>query len=347
MSALWITPIAISVSIERWPLREPFRLTGHTYLFRDVLVVTLSSRGAVGKGEATGVRYRGEDAQTIAAQIENVRPIFEAGMCREALRELLPPGGARNALDCALWDLEAALLDRTVWDLAGISAPARKRSVITCGADSPDQMAAAARRCSFTSYLKLKLTGEAVDKDRVAAVKEARPDAWLSVDANQGFTAASLEKLMPVLLACGVELIEQPFPAGEDDILAHFESPILLAADESVQGLADLQKIVGKYGGFNIKLDKCGGLTEALMLVAQGHALGLRSWIGNTFGTSLGMAPAFVAGQACEFVELDGPLFLASDRSEAIIYADGLVDCFSMSWGRIAISIPKLDRVDW
>jgi L-alanine-DL-glutamate epimerase-like enolase superfamily enzyme len=255
------------------------------------------------------------------------------GITRESLLTLLPAGGARNALDCALWDLESQLTGRPVWQLAGLQQPRPLWATFTCSADDPEKMAAAARSYVGAKAIKLKLTGEAADAARVEAVRDARPDVVLRVDANQGFTPATLAKLMPVLTAARVTLVEQPFPIGQDALLEDLESPIALAADESVQCLADIAPLVGRVSMINIKLDKCGGLTEALSMARAAHELGLDTMVGNMLGTSLAMAPGFLLGQRCKFVELDGPIALSADRVPAARFLDGFISCPESLWG--------------
>jgi len=325
--------VALNVELETWPLIEPFRITGHTTLELRVIVVTLRRDGYVGRGEAAGVFYRGENLNAIAKQVESVRAAVEAGIDRQGLRRLLPNGGARNAIDCALWDLEAKTSNCPAWQVAGLERPQALLTTFTCGADHPDRMVAAACKYENARALKLKLTGEPLDVERVRAVREARPDVWLAVDANRGFDRASLDRLMPVLVAARVALIEQPFPIGQEVLLDELKSPIPVAADESVQGMADLSRLVGRFNVINIKLDKCGGLTEALEMAHTARRLGFDVMIGNMLGTSLAMAPAFLVGQLCSVVDLDGPVFLKADRDVGASYADGFISCPDALWG--------------
>jgi L-Ala-D/L-Glu epimerase len=206
-------------------------------------------------------------------------------------------------------------------------------TVLTCGAEEPELMAARARAHPQARALKLKLTGESVDAERVRAVREARADVWLSVDANQALTRPSLERLMPVLVDARVTLVEQPFPIGQEALLDGFQSPIPLAADESVQDRAELSRLAGRFDVINIKLDKCGGLTEGLALARAARAEGFDVMVGNMGNTSLAMAPAFILGQLCRVVDLDGPLFLQRDRQPAVEYADGFIRCPEALWG--------------
>jgi L-Ala-D/L-Glu epimerase len=320
--------------LEQWLLSTPFSITGYTWHHIDVLVVSLEKVGKVGRGEAAGVYYKDDKPAAMLEQIEAVRKTIEAGLSRESVQKLLPPGGARNALDCALWDMEAQLTRRPVWQIAGLEQPRPLLTTMTCGADAPQNMAAKAKS-SYAKALaiKLKLTGEDSDAARVRAVREARPDVWLGVDANQGFTRESLERLMPTLVDTRVEIIEQPFPLGEEARLDGFRSSIPIAADESVQTLADVKSLVGRFQVMNIKLDKCGGLTEGLAMARAALALGIKPMVGNMLGTSLAMAPAFMLGQLCQLVDLDGPLFLKADRTVTVRYEDGHISCPEQLWG--------------
>ena len=321
------------VEIERWPLAAPFRIAGHMFEVIEVLVVGLEKAGHLGKGEAAGVYYRNDMPESMMRTIESLRAVIESGIDRRSLQGLLPPGGARNALDCALWDLEAKLTGCPAWKLAGLERPRPLLSTFTCGADDPERMAAAARGYIHASAIKLKLTGEPVDVERVHAVREARPDVWLGVDANQALTRPSLERLMPLLIEARVALIEQPFPVGQEALLDGLKSLIPIAADESVQSLSDIPSLVGRFDVVNIKLDKCGGLTEGLAMAKSTRSLGLDLMVGNMLSTSLSMAPAYLLGQLCKIVDLDGPIFLKSDRTPSATYANGEITCPESLWG--------------
>jgi L-alanine-DL-glutamate epimerase-like enolase superfamily enzyme len=322
----------LHIDIERWPLKVPFRITGHTFTESEVIIVTLTEGGASGRGEAAGVYYRGESPQIMTRQLEAVRPLVErGGITREALRSLLPPGGARNALDCALWDLEAQMCGIPAWRIAGLEASKPLTTTHTIGADAPQVAARTAASYRHATRLKLKLTGED-DEPRLFAVRAARPDAWIAVDANQAYDVSSLRAVLPALLEADVQLIEQPVRAGSERYLAGFDSPIPLAADESVQSMADLPRVVGLFHVVNIKLDKCGGLTEALAMAAEIRRLGMTPMVGCMAGTSLAMAPACVAGARCDLVDLDAPLFLAQDRAPTALYERGTVHC-PEGWG--------------
>jgi L-Ala-D/L-Glu epimerase len=337
MNALQTGRLTLQVEIEKFPLKEPFHITGYTMVDTDVLVVTLTKDGHVGRGEASGVYYRqGDDVPAIKSQVEAVRARIEAGIDRDSLQQLLPVGGARNAIDCALWDLEAKLSGQPAWQIAGLERPKPLLTTFTVGANKPEKMASDARAYAQAKAIKLKLTGEPVDADRVRAVRSVRPDVWLGVDANQGFTRAFLETLLPVLVDSRVELIEQPFAIGQESQLDGFRSPIPLAADESAQSLADVAGLVGRFNVVNIKLDKCGGLTEGLAIAREARRLGLDVMVGNMVGSSLAMAPSYLVGQLCNVVDLDGPVFLSVDRAPPVRYENGLISCPEELWGGVA-----------
>jgi len=326
-------PLKLKLEIERWPLTTPFRIAGHVWEFCEVLVVDLESEGYRGRGEAAGVYYRNDEPLSMRTALELLRRKIEAGVSRDILQTLLPPGGARNALDCALWDLEAKRTGRPAWQIAELDRPGPLLTAMTCGADDPAAMAANALSYSHARAIKLKLTGEATDADRVRAVRAARPDVWLAVDANQSFSRRSLEQLMPILADANVALIEQPFFVGQEGLLDGFNSPIPVAADESVQELSDIAPLVGRFSVVNIKLDKCGGLTEGLAMIRTARACGLDTMVGCMVGTSLALAPAFLLGQLCKIVDLDTPMFLAKDRDPPAQYVDGCISCPQSIWG--------------
>jgi len=313
----------LHVAVERWPLTRPFRTAMHVNEDMALIHVRVERGGLTGHGEAIGVSYRGETVESMTAQIEAVRGRIEAGADRQALQVLLPPGGARNALDCALWDLACKGEGRSIWDLTGLT-PAPVTTTYTLSIDTPEAMAAHAAAAPST-HLKLKL-----HKDRpvdcVRAVRAVRPDAHLIVDANQAWDLAMLETVAPAMADLGVHLIEQPLPAGADGELADFQSPIPLCADESCQTAHDLDVLPAGYSVINIKLDKTGGLTAALDLARAAQARGYNLMVGCMTGTSLSMAPGFVVAQLCRFVDLDGPLLFAKDRSPAITYEYGRMD---------------------
>lgn len=325
--------LQLQAGIEKWSMVAPFHITGYTFTEIETLVVRLHEGGMAGQGEALGVYYRHDTPAKMLAQVEALRGQIEAGMTREQLQQVLPAGGARNALDCALWDLEAKRSGRPVWMLAGQDAPHPLLTTYTLGADAPARMADAAGALPGVRALKLKLTNDEINAQRVRAVRAVHPDAWIMVDANQGFTRESFARLLPALVETRVAVVEQPFPVGNEAWLDGLDSPILLAADESVQDHNDLPGLVGRVGMINIKLDKCGGLTEALAMAAQARKLGFELMVGNMSGSSLSMAPAFVLGQSCRVVDLDGPMFLTADHSPGVVYEDGRIWCPDTVWG--------------
>ena len=326
-------PLTLRAEIQQWPLVRPFKITGHTFETVELLLITLNTGEHEGRGEAAGVYYLGESATSMVERIVPLRGVIENGIDRESLQELLPACGARNALDCALWDLESKVTGHSAWRATGLERPGRLLTTFTCGAEAPEVMAATARAYKGARAIKLKLTGDPVDKERVRAVRDSLPDVWLGVDANQGFSRPFLERLMPVLMDARIQLIEQPFKMGQEALLDGFQSPIPLAADESAQSLSDIPGLVGRFNVVNIKLDKCGGLTAGLAMARSAKRLGLSVMVGNMIGTSLAMAPAFVLGQLCDIVDLDGPVFLKDDRPWGVTYADGFVTCPEVLWG--------------
>jgi L-alanine-DL-glutamate epimerase-like enolase superfamily enzyme len=295
--------------------------------------VSLHQDGCVGLGEAAGVFYLNDYPSSMMVQLEDARLAIEGGTNRHSLQRLLPAGGARNAVDCALWDLESKLNSCSPSQIAGLGPPKALLTTFTCGADTPQQMASTARGYLDAKAIKLKLTGEPVDDERVVAVREARPDVWLGVDANQALSRASLERLMPVFERQRVDLIEQPFPIGQEAMLDGLRSPIPIAADESAQVKSDLAGLVGRFDVVNIKLDKCGGLTEGLEMARLARSLGFETMVGNMLGTSLAMAPAYVLGQLCGVVDLDGPILLGSDREFHVKYTNGYFSYSNGIWG--------------
>jgi L-alanine-DL-glutamate epimerase-like enolase superfamily enzyme len=324
----------LDVQSVRLPLKAPFRISGYVFEATDSILVTLSEDGLTGRGEAAGVYYAGDDLEHMLAEVERVRSAIEAGANRAALQSLLPPGGARNALDCALWELEAARSGTPVWKLAGIPEPKPVVTTFTVGAEPAAEAAVAALAFKGARAIKIKLSGDAeADLQRVEAVRAALPDAWIGVDANQGYERQDLAWLVEALTAQNVALLEQPLRRGAEADLDGFTASIPIAADESILSLAELQGAPGRFDVINIKLDKCGGLTEGLAIAAEARRLGLGVMVGNMVGTSLAMAPAFVLAQLCDFVDLDGPSFLAQDVVPSVEYDDGYIWCGEHVWG--------------
>ncbi len=308
---------------ESWPIAGKFTIARGTKTRADVVVVELMDKDARGRGEAVPYARFGDSIEGVLATLESLGPTIEGGITRERLAALLGPGAARNALDCALWDLEAKRAGRPVWSLAGLPEPKPLMTAYTISLASPGAMAEAARRANLYPLLKIKLGGDS-DAACARAVREAAPAARLIVDANEGWSIAQLEAIAPLLHGLGVELIEQPLPAGEDGPLADFTSPVPLCADESCRGGDTLDAVAERYGYVNVKLDKSGGLSGALDLIARARALGLGIMIGSMVSTSLGVAPATLLGPFADFVDLDGPLLLARDRPEGLRF-DGAV----------------------
>ena len=321
---------AVKLEIESWPLLAPFVITGHIWTHCDVLVVTITENGVTGRGEATGVYYLGETADSMYQQALGIQQMLEAGVSREQLQSLLPAGGARNAIDCALWDLEAKTCGLSIFELTGIP-PSPVNTVNTVTIDTPEEMANKAKTIT-SSQIKVKLDGER-SLERITAVCGGRPDADIVVDVNEG-GASQLKELAPQFKALGVKIIEQPLPRGEDHALEGYRSPVTLCADESCLDSSELDQVIDRYQMVNIKLDKTGGLTEALALARRAKDAGMELMVGNMTGTSLAMTPAYVVAQLCDFVDLDGALFLAGDRAYPLSYERGIVDGLSSQlWG--------------
>ena len=323
----------VSLRLEDWALITPFRISGQEWTTTPTLMLELERDGFVGRGEAQGIFFLGETAESIFEQAESIVDTLRAGITREDLLQLLPPGGARNAIDCALWDLECKSSGRTIWELTGIQQKP-VRTVFTIGLEpQPEDMAAKAAEASSESLLKIKLSDDR-PYERLAAIRAARPDAELIVDANEGWTVELLRDIVPGCVELGVRLIEQPLPRNADQELEFFESEIALAADESLLDVSDLDSVLSGYDVMNIKLDKCGGLTAALALAEAALAAGAKLMVGNMAGTSLAMAPSLVIAQLCEYVDLDGPLLLKYDRANGLRYHRGEIRGLDPSlWG--------------
>jgi len=316
---------SLKVAIERWPVAGAFTIARGAKTHVDVVVATIADDAHIGRGEATAIYYHGESAESVAAAAEAMAGAIADGADRAAIAGLMPRGAARNAIDCALWDLDAALAGVPVWQLAGLAPPRPLPTAFTISLAGPDRMEADARAAAPRHpLLKLKLAGEG-DLDRVAAVRRGAPDARLIVDANEAWTGRDIAAEAAALAPLGVELIEQPVRAGADHLLDGVDSPIPLCADESCQDRADLDRCLGRYAAINIKLDKAGGLTEALALADAARAAGLELMVGCMLSTSLGIAPAFLAAQGARWVDLDGPLLLARDREDGFVFEGGMI----------------------
>jgi L-alanine-DL-glutamate epimerase-like enolase superfamily enzyme len=309
---------------ESWPIRGTFTISRGSKATADVVVVELSRNGEVGRGEAVPYARYGESMQSVVEQIEGLHGPLAEGLDRDGLQALLPAGAARNAVDLAFWDLECRLSGRRHWELAGLPAPAPVTTAYTLSLDTAGNMGRKAAENAFRPLLKLKLAGPE-DLDRVAAVRANAPVTRIIVDANEGWDVSQYSALAPELARLGVEMIEQPLPAGDDAALAGVERPVPVCADESCHDTATLPDLEGRYDMVNIKLDKTGGLTEALRLKAAAEAAGYGIMVGSMLATSLAMAPGVLLAQGAGVVDLDGPLLLAADREPGLRFEDSLV----------------------
>lgn len=320
----------IGAEAESFRLAETFTISRGSRDEAQVLTATIEADGRTGRGECVPYARYGETMEGVAEAITSVSiPVTRAG-----LQEAMSPGAARNALDCALWDLEAKGQGRRVWELAELAPPQPVETAFTLSLETAERMEAAARRHAHRPLLKIKLGGGDEDMARLEAVRRGAPQAPIIVDANEGWTAALYSELAPHLVRLGVKLVEQPLPAGDDDLLAEIARPLPVCADESCHDRASLPALAGKYDVINIKLDKTGGLTEALALRDAGRAAGFGIMVGCMVGTSLAMAPALLVAQGVGFVDLDGPLLLAEDREPPLSYdKDGLHPSDPTLWG--------------
>ena len=312
----------LEVARRDWRLKEPFTISRGTMTTADAVIVTLRDGEAIGRGEAYGIIYEGETPDSIIAQIESVRRAIEAGADRLALLDLLPIGGARCAVDCAMWDLEAKRSAQPVWQMAGIGAPRDVETAFTIGMRSIDEVRATAARFADFPLLKLKVGRD----DPLATIRAARagaPSSRFIVDPNQSWSAQDVIALAGMLADLGVMLLEQPVPVDDDEGLRAYTGPVAICADELVHDRRDLAKAEGKYSHINIKLDKAGGLTEALALASAALAEGYGLMVGCMAGSSLAMAPAHLVAQLFDYVDLDGPLLQVEDWEPAMAYAAG------------------------
>ena len=318
--------LQLHITEEHWSLEEPFEIAGQIMVDLPLLVVELTdSNGLIGRGEAAGVDYDGETLASMRVQIESVAERLNTATIPADLAALLPRGGARNALDCALWDLQAKRSGVPAWVSAGMQPLRPLLTACTIGLGSIADIRRRARTLSSVPLIKIKVDG-ARHVDWISVVREEAPQARLVIDANQSWTRRLLEELMPSLQALGVEFVEQPVRRGSDAELDGLDSPIALVADESCTDRSSLPALVNRYQGINIKLDKAGGLTEALALAREARALGFDVMVGNMCGTSLGMAPAFLVAQLARWVDLDGPLFNKHDREHPMRYDHGVLN---------------------
>lgn len=322
----------IEAKEEIWPLKQLFRISRGSRTEACVVVVSVSDGQYTGRGEGVPIARYNQSTASVLAQIESIQ-----GACdldRDKLLQLLPPGAARNALDCALWDLEAKRSGKRVWELANIPILDEVVTSFTISLDTPEKMAGAAATAAKLPILKLKLGGDEPDLARVEAVRAAAPKARLLIDANESWSAEHYREIVPALKRSGVELIEQPFPAHADEVLEILDHPIPVCADESCHTTADLPRMKNRYEVINVKLDKTGGLTEALRLSEHARKSGFKLLIGCMVCTSLGIAPARLLGTNAEWVDLDGPFLLARDRDHGLSYHEGKIEMPSRElWG--------------
>ena len=322
----------LKVIEQSWPLDKPFRIARGTSTETRVVVVTVSDGQHTGRGEAVPISRYGQNVASAISQLEQIDIKRAEGRDRQKIQKLLPAGAARNALDCALWDLEAKMSGKRVWELANIQIVDAVETTFTISLDAPEKMAAAANANKSAPLLKLKLGGDNLDLPRVEAVRGAASGARLIVDANESWSPSHYRDIASALRGLGVELIEQPFPADADDVLETLDHPVPVCADESCHTTADLPRLVNRYDAINVKLDKTGGLTEALLLTERARESGLKLLIGCMVCTSLGIAPGRLLAGATDYVDLDGPLLLAGDRHHRLSYQDG----------KIGIPLPEL-----
>jgi L-alanine-DL-glutamate epimerase-like enolase superfamily enzyme len=313
------SPQRLRVIRQSWPLAQSFAISRGAKTSAEVVVAEISDGDARGRGECVPYPRYGESVDSVVAALQGMAGAVFSGLDRRELQSAMPPGAARNALDAAFWDLDAKRDNRSVAEIAGLAPPRPVVTAYTLSLDTPERMAVAAQQHRMRPLLKLKLTGEG-DIERVRAVRRAAPRSRLIVDANEGWSERHLVEMMPVLAGFGVELIEQPLPAGADEALRSVPRPIPVCADESCHTGDDLDRLVGKYDAVNIKLDKTGGLSEALALAEAAAARGFKIMVGCMVGTSLSMAPAMLVAQRAAVVDLDGPLLLAGDRAHGLHY---------------------------
>ncbi|BCM86053.1 N-acetyl-D-Glu racemase DgcA [Methylobacterium indicum] len=316
--------IRLATAIEPWPIAGRFTISRGSRTEAVVVTAEVTDGTATGRGECVPYARYGETVEGVRAAIDRQAEALAAGLDRAGLAACLPAGAARNALDCALWDLEAKRASRPAFALAGIPAPAPVTTCYTLSLGSPEEMAAAAHVAAARPLLKVKLGG-AGDPERIAAVRRGAPDSRLVVDANEAWSPETMAANLAACVAAGVELIEQPLPAGDDALLASIARPIPICADESLHDRAGLDALADRYDAINIKLDKAGGLTEALLLAQAAKARGLSIMVGCMLGTSLAMAPAMLLSGFADFVDLDGPLLLARDREPGLRFEGSLV----------------------
>jgi L-Ala-D/L-Glu epimerase len=313
------TPLSLSLRVERWPIAGTFAISRGTKSEAVVVVAELSDGTHRARGECVPYARYGESVAGVVAALESMAADIARGLDRDALQSAMPPGAARNALDCAFWDFSAKRAGRPVHELIGLPPPKPLTTAFTISLAAPDAMAQAAAKAADCALLKVKLGGSD-DAARIAAVRAAAPHAELIVDANEGWTPDNLAANLAACTKAGVTLVEQPLPAHRDDVLARLPRSVPICADESAHATASLAALVGKYQAVNVKLDKAGGLTEALAMAREAERLGLSLMVGCMVATSLAMAPAMLLAQRARVVDLDGPLLLARDRPQGLVY---------------------------
>ena len=318
-------PLSLTVRTERWPIAGAFSISRGAKTEAQVVVAELNDGRHRGRGECVPYARYDETVAGVMAALGAIGNKLAFGLDRKALQNAMPPGAARNALDCAFWDLEAKRAGKPAHELAGLPPPRPLTTAYTISLGTPEVMAKAAQAASGRKLLKVKLGGTG-DPERIAAVRAAAPNSELIVDANEGWTASNLAANLSACAAAGVTLVEQPLPSDADAALGSIERPILVCADESVHDRAGLAALVGRYDAVNIKLDKTGGLTEALAMVQEAERLGFGVMVGCMVATSLAMAPAMLVAQRARVVDLDGPLLLAKDRPDGLRYDGSLVN---------------------
>ncbi|CCE07839.1 putative mandelate racemase/muconate lactonizing enzyme family [Bradyrhizobium sp. STM 3843] len=311
-------------NIEQWPIAGSFTISRGAKTEAVVVVAEVRQNGFVGRGECVPYPRYGETPEAALTALQAMQEAVAVGLDRMALQAAMPAGAARNAVDCALLDLEAKRSGRRVWDLLGRRAPEPCVTAYTISLGSPQVMAEAASRAAHRPLLKIKLGGDG-DGERIRQVRKAAPQSQLIVDANEAWTETNLEKNLAACATAGVTLVEQPLPAGNDQALARIDRPLMVCADESVHDRTSLEALRDRYDAVNIKLDKTGGLTEALAMADAARTLGFDIMVGCMVATSLSMAPAMLLTPQARFVDLDGPLLLASDRDNGLLYEDSLV----------------------
>jgi len=317
------SPLSIDAHEEIWPLRQPFRISRGSRTEARTVVLTVSDGEHFGRGECVPVARYNQTIDSVLAQIEAIQG--DKNLSRRSLQDLLPAGAARNALDCALWDLEAKLSGKRAWDVANVSMAPEVETSFTVSLDTPEKMAAEAKANSNLPILKLKLGGDHLDLTRVKAVRAVAPAVRLLIDANESWSPSHYREIVPALKESGVELVEQPFPAYTDEVLETLDHPIPVCADESCHITADLPRLTNRYEVINVKLDKTGGLTEALRLCSRAGETGFKLLIGCMVCTSLAIAPTRLIASTAQWVDLDGPLLLARDRDHPVPYANGKI----------------------